>query len=66
MWRATLEILDFLFWSANYYHHPLGEVLSSALPKNLRQGKPAVIKKITIKVEINFLFIFNRLIGIKK
>ena len=40
------EILDFLFWSANYYHHPLGEVLASALPKNLRQGKPAVIKKI--------------------
>ena len=41
------EILDFLFWSSNYYHHPLGEVLSSALPKNLRQGKPAVIKKIS-------------------
>ena len=41
------EILDFLFWSANYYHHPLGEVLSSALPKNLRQGKPTVIKKIS-------------------
>ena len=41
------EILDFLFWSANYYHHPVGEVLASALPKNLRQGKPAVIKKIT-------------------
>ena len=39
------EVLDFLFWSANYYHHPLGEVLASALPKNLRQGKPAVIKK---------------------
>lgn len=41
------EMLDFLFWSANYYHHPLGEVLASALPKNLRQGKPAVIKKIS-------------------
>ena len=41
------EILDFLFWSANYYHHPLGEVLASALPKNLREGKPAVIKKIS-------------------
>jgi len=41
------EILDFLFWSANYYHHPVGEVLASALPKNLRQGKPAVIKKIS-------------------
>ncbi len=41
------EILDFLFWSANYYHHPIGEVLLSALPKNLRQGKPAVVKKLT-------------------
>ena len=41
------EILDFLFWSAHYYHHPLGEVLASALPKKLRQGKPAVIKKIS-------------------
>ena len=41
------EILDFLFWSANYYHHPVGEVLASALPKNLRQGKSAVIKKIS-------------------
>ena len=39
------EILDFLFWSAKYYHHPLGEVFASALPKNLRQGKPAIIKK---------------------
>ena len=41
------EILDFLFWSANYYHHPIGEVLLGALPKNLRQGKPAVVKKLT-------------------
>ncbi len=39
------EILDFLFWSANYYHHPIGEVLTNALPKNLRLGKPAIIKK---------------------
>jgi primosomal protein N' (replication factor Y) len=39
------NILDFLFWSANYYHHPIGEVLTSAIPKNLRLGKPAEIKK---------------------
>ena len=39
------DILDFLFWSANYYHHPIGEVLTSAIPKNLRLGKPAEIKK---------------------
>jgi len=39
------EILEFLTWSANYYHHPIGEVLSNAIPKNLRNGKPAVLKK---------------------
>ena len=39
-------ILDFLFWSAKYYHHPIGEVISAALPKNLRLGKDAVIKKV--------------------
>jgi primosomal protein N' (replication factor Y) len=39
--------LDFLFWSANYYHHPIGEVISTALPKNLRLGKEASIKKVT-------------------
>jgi Primosomal protein N'' (replication factor Y) - superfamily II helicase len=38
-------ILDFLFWSAKYYHYPIGEVISAALPKNLRIGKEAVIKK---------------------
>ena len=41
------SVLDFLFWSSNYYHHPIGEVLINAIPKNLRLGKPAVIKKIS-------------------
>jgi primosomal protein N' (replication factor Y) len=36
-----------LFWSAKYYHHPIGEVISAALPKNLRLGKEANIKKVT-------------------
>ena len=39
-------ILDFLFWSSKYYHHPIGEVISAAIPKNLRLGKEAEIKKI--------------------
>ncbi len=34
---ATLSLLQ---WSARYYHHPVGEVISSALPALLRQGKP--------------------------
>ena len=39
------DILEFLMWSANYYHHPVGEVINNAIPKNLRNGHPALIKK---------------------
>lgn len=35
------DLLSLLEWASRYYHHPLGEVLSSALPVALRQGKPA-------------------------
>jgi len=34
LWRILL-------WAADYYHHPLGEVLFHAIPVLLRQGKPA-------------------------
>jgi primosomal protein N' (replication factor Y) len=34
-------LFNLLLWSSDYYHHPLGEVISSALPKTLREGKPA-------------------------
>ena len=34
--------LGLLSWAADYYHHPIGEVLASALPKGLRAGAPAV------------------------
>ena len=33
---------QFLQWAAGYYHAPLGEVLSQALPVKLRQGESAV------------------------
>lgn len=47
--KAVLEILDprpifdpatlgLLGWAADYYHHPIGEVLTAALPKALRLG----------------------------
>ncbi|HSY05420.1 MAG TPA: primosomal protein N' [Steroidobacteraceae bacterium] len=36
---ASLALLE---WAAQYYHHPLGEVLASALPKALRLGAAAV------------------------
>jgi primosomal protein N' (replication factor Y) len=34
---AALELLR---WAADYYHHPLGEVVAAALPKALRAGAP--------------------------
>jgi len=49
--RPALEILDdepvldgsllaVMRWAADYYHHPVGEVLAAALPVHLRQGAP--------------------------
>ncbi|MCR4300816.1 MAG: primosomal protein N' [Sulfuricaulis sp.] len=32
-------ILGLLRWAADYYHHPLGEVIHTALPVRLRQGR---------------------------
>ncbi len=50
--KRALEILDevpvfdavtfeLLLWAADYYHHPLGEVLAAALPVSLREGEAA-------------------------
>jgi primosomal protein N' (replication factor Y) (superfamily II helicase) len=50
--KAILEVLDarpvldaaalaLLRWATEYYHHPVGEVLSTALPKALRLGADA-------------------------
>jgi primosomal protein N' (replication factor Y) (superfamily II helicase) len=50
--RAALELLDtrpvfdavtfdLLRWAADYYHHPLGEVMAAALPASLRGGQAA-------------------------
>src|SRR5215831_17625845 len=33
------ELLQSLRWAADYYHHPVGEVLSHALPTLLREGR---------------------------
>ena len=32
---------DLLRWAADYYHHPIGEVLAAALPASLREGEAA-------------------------
>ncbi|MFZ4172030.1 DEAD/DEAH box helicase, partial [Enterobacter ludwigii] len=50
--KAVAEVLDsepvfstsiwrLLLWAADYYHHPIGDVLFHALPIMLRQGKSA-------------------------
>ncbi len=40
LWDATT--FGLLRWAADYYHHPLGDVLFSAMPKMLRSGAAAV------------------------
>jgi len=37
-------LLQLLRWTADYYHHPLGEVIAAALPKGLRDGAPAAAR----------------------
>lgn len=38
-------LFDWLHWIAAYYHHPLGEVLHTALPVAVRRGQPLVPKQ---------------------
>jgi primosomal protein N' (replication factor Y) len=37
----TPALFKLLLWAADYYHHPVGEVLHTALPVWLRQGRAA-------------------------
>ena len=48
--EAVLDcrILDLLRWAAAYYLHPIGEVVQTALPSLLRQGKTAEALQIKI------------------
>lgn len=39
--KIPAELLELIFWTARYYHSPVGQVLSTALPKSLLDGKPA-------------------------
>ncbi len=34
------ELFRLLCWTANYYHHPIGETFSTALPATLRRARP--------------------------
>ena len=51
--KAVLEVLDsepvldqsaveLLKWASDYYHHPIGEVIATAMPKALREGAATV------------------------
>ena len=40
------EILKLLRWASQYYQHPLGEVLASAMPVLLRKGQPAALTQL--------------------
>lgn len=45
------DILDLCRWAADYYHYPIGEVVLSALPVWLRQGKSTDVSfKKTIQI----------------
>lgn len=37
----SAQDIQLLQWASHYYHHPLGEVLATAFPVALRQGKAA-------------------------
>jgi len=44
----TPSMLSLLQWAADYYHHPLGEVIHTALPVRLRQGHAPVASGVKI------------------
>lgn len=40
----SAQDLQLLEWASRYYHHPIGEVMATAFPVALRQGKPALLQ----------------------
>ncbi len=40
----STDILKLMRWASAYYHHPVGEVVLSALPALLREGGPARVR----------------------
>ena len=39
---------DLLRWAAEYYHHPIGEVMAAALPASLRGASPRTARTETL------------------
>src|SRR3989338_10583159 len=42
----SAELLGLLRFCSDYYHHPIGQTVLSALPSQLRSGKPVIRRKI--------------------
>ncbi len=42
------DLMKLLLWAADYYQHPIGEVMATALPKLLRQGQEPTISGETL------------------
>lgn len=40
----STQDLQLLHWASRYYHHPLGEVIGTAFPVALRQGKSVLVQ----------------------
>lgn len=40
----TSSLMQLLTWASNYYHHSIGEVIATALPRLLKNGQPAIIQ----------------------
>ena len=40
------DMLALARWAADYYRHPIGEVVQALLPVSLRQGKPATLPSV--------------------
>lgn len=38
------DSLNLLLWASRYYHHPIGEVIFTALPKLLNKGQPDIVQ----------------------
>ncbi len=38
------DMFKLLQWASHYYHYPIGEVISTALPRLLSQGEPAILQ----------------------